>query len=737
VSLGLPRLAEVGEPGVQRAVLAAITRIATAPFLFEGGARHFLFRPGEEIPVGARVVNHTATPQEMRVEFRVLASSQGRDDRPLITLDATTPPRGMSVVQGVLDALPEGEYRLQVRLLKNGRAIDQITHPVSVRARRTSPPPAGETVRREGDRLLLGGKPWHPVGCNYWPHNLGGMPTGAYWTGWLDPMNYDPEIAEADLAQMERWGFAAIAGVGADVTWTGDEDSPALRDLEDFLWRCHRHRIKVFFFCRGLDPRARDDAAARSLIRAVRYHPALAGYDIAWEPGYWGARDTYASEWRAWLAQQYGSIAEAEDALGHSVPRTEQGETAVPWDEWCETSGPWDALVAAYRVFWNHQLGAEYRRSAALIHSLDPAHLVGFRGSNVTSPLNFKPIEQPAVLHFMDWAGPEGYDVPAYGRLTPWEQVSAKGLVTRMLSFLSGRKPVVWMEFGMPIYPNGTAWRDDLLFITPERYAYQVEEGRRWWQMQVDSGAWGSLVWWYPGGFRVGENSDCGLVDPNNLPRPVAETARGFVPRFRASERYEPDAWLDFRPEANPGGWVGEYLRLRDDYARLVAQGRHVGVRTAGVGTTSADCPLVDPAGRPWPGKGPLRYLDAMFDRVRVRASDGPWKELSLPTSPGAVEVTLPGTGPIEVEAWAGNLAEAEWLPSASGDAGSVHLRVARDLKMDVPVEARTPFQATGRFGAFRLTDRLARPLRVRLQLEAQGRAPFGEALDLLLSPAP
>jgi hypothetical protein len=126
-----------------------------------------------------------------------------------------------------------------------------------------------------------------------------------------------------------------------------------------------------------------------------------------------------------------------------------------------------------------------------------------------------------------------------------------------------------------------------------------------------------------------------------------------------------------------------------------------------------------------------------MFDRVRVRAGDGPWQELSLPTSPGAVEVTLPGTGAIEVEAWAGNLGEAEWLPSASDHAGSVHLRVAGDAKADVAVEARTPLQASGRFGPFRLTERLARPLRLRLQLEAQGRAPFGEALDLLLSPAP
>jgi hypothetical protein len=404
----------------------------------------------------------------------------------------------------------------------------------------------------------------------------------------------------------------------------------------------------------------------------------------------------------------------------------------VPPDEWCEKPGPWQPLVAAYRAFWNHELGAEYRHSAALIRSLDPNHLIGFRGSNVTSPLNFKPVEQPAVLHFMDWAGPEGYDVPAYGRLTDWPEVSAKGLVTRMLSFISGGKPVVWMEFGMPVYPNGTDWHDDMLFLTPERYAYQAEEGRRWWKMEADSGAWGSFVWWYPGGFRVGENSDCGLVDPNNVPRPVAATASRFVPAFAQSERFSPDARLDFAPETDPGGWVGEYLRLRDEYARLAEQGRRVTVRTAGEGTTSADCPLVDPAGRPWPGQGPLRYLDAIFERVRIRAGAAPWQEIELPTSPGPVRVRVTGNGPVEIEAWAGNLAEATWLVSGGG---AVRLRVTGEAENEGALEHGTLFQGSGHFGVTRLSTQSGATRRLRLQLEATGRAPFGEILTLELTP--
>jgi hypothetical protein len=732
LSWGLTNLADLERPPYQAALVAALQRLADAPVLYEGGAEGFLMRPGEPLALGARVASFSQAPFAGLVKFAVAREGSGK-----VIASAEAPvqlrPLESAVVRRRLPGLEEGDYRLTVELTQAGRVLDRIVQMLQVRPRLSSPPPAQEIVVRRGGGLYLAGKPWHPVACNYAPHHCMSIGAGAATAGFLSPGLYDPAIIEADLAQMEAWGFRALAAVWPDPHWLNAPDVPAGRNCEDFLWRCHRHHLKVIVFCPGLDPRGRDENLARWVIESVRNHPALAGYDIAWEPHYYRERHRYAPQWRAWLVAQYGSLEAAATALGHDLPRDEQGAVTVPPDQWCTQEGPWRGVTAAYYAYMNWQLGAEYRRSVGFVRSLDPWHLVGFRGSNVVGPGLFKPVEQPAVLHFVDWAGPEGYDVPVYGRLTDWPWVSSRGLVTRMLSFLSGGKPVVWMEFGAPVYPNGTTWQDELVYIKPDRYEYQAEEARRWLRMQAESGAWGSFIWWYPGGFRVGENSDCGLVDPDNTPRPVAAVMQEFQPKFAFSESFVPDCWLEFKPESNIGGWVGEYVRLREEYARLTAAGHRVGVKTAGEGMTSGSCPLVDPAGRPWPGKGPLRYLDALFERVRVRAANGPWQEVELPTSPEPVQVAVEGEGPVELEAWAANLAEPTWLAAQGEAEGAVVLSVSGDTNARLPLERPVEFQGSGHFGPARVPGTLAPNFTLRLQLAALGRASFGEILHLVV----
>ena len=728
LSVGTLHSADLARPELQAAIGKAVARLASGPLLFEGGTDRFLAYPDEPLTVGARATSYGSASADAQVVIRV-ARADGKLAAPETRLPVVTGPRGMASAKAALAPLSIGEYTVVTNLIAGGQITDTITHPLTVRAR-SQEPPAAEIVRRDGGRFTLAGKPWHPVGVNYWVHNLGGTPTDVYTNGWLDPVSYQPSVVEADLAQLERLGCHAIAAVGAEIHWGQGGDTPQLRDLREFLDRCQRHHIKVILFVGGLDPRGRDDAGARTIIRAVRNHPALMGYDIAWEPGYGDARRAYTPQWRDWLVQQYGSLAQAEAAFGYALPRDVDGKVDAPSDELLATDGAWRAITGAYRAFIDYQLGIEYRHSAAVVRSEDPWHLAGFRGSTPDSPQGFKPVEQPSVLHFMDWAGPEGYDVPSYGKLSPWDWIEGRGLCTRMLSFLSGGKPVVWMEFGMPIYPNGTDWTDDLIHLTPAKYKYQADEGRQFWQMQVESGAWGSFAWWYPGGFRLGENSECGFVDPNNAIRPVAKMAQQLWPKFAASETRKPDTWLEFQPESHPGGWVGEYLRLRGEYQRLAAEGKTVDVRTAGQAMTSATCPLIGPAGEPWPGAGPLRYLNAVFERVRVRAVGGNWQEIAMPTAPGVpIEARLPAGQAVELEAWVGNLAEAKWLRN------DVSLSLTGGAVSQAALAADTAFQASGRFAPVRLTGSLTAPLKLRLQTNAQGRATFGEILNLTLVP--
>jgi hypothetical protein len=733
ISLGLTDVADLAKPDLARALAATMLRLARYPVFFEAGAESFLVRPGESLHVGTRISSFATGAVPVQVRFTV--KSHGRKIRGT-ALAAVVSPLQMKALDTKLLGLPAGDYQLDVALECRGILVDRIAQSLLVRPRLSSGPNVRDVAVRRGGRLYLAGAPWHPASCNYWPHYLGGIPGGAYGRSFLDPTLYEPAVVEADLTQMEKWGFQAIAAVGADAPFGSSADEPLLRDLEDFLWRCYAHHVKVFLFVPGLDPRGRNDAKATEIIRFVRHHPAIAGYDIAWEPTYYDLRHSYDEHWRRWLAVQFGSVEHAQEVFGYPLPRNSQGEVVAPSDMQCTAPGPWHDMTAAYFCFMNWQLGAEYRRSYDLVRSLDPIHLIGFRGSVVADPQGFLPVAQPAVLHFMDWAGPEGYFQPFYGRLTAWPLISRNGLVTRMHSFLSGGKPVIWMEFGLPIYPNGTPWKDDLLWIRPERYAYQVAEGRGFWTMMIQSGAWGDFIWWYPGGFRVGENSDCGLVDPDNAPRPVAWVARQFAPKFRASDHFAADRQLLFRPEQNVGGWVGEFRRLRDEYASVVASGHRVDVTTAGAGMTSADCPLIDPAGRQWKGTGPLRYLDAIFERIRIRAGKEPWQSVALPTAPEPVRIVVRGSGPLELEVSAGNIAEARWLAHAGKgtNTGSVALKVSGDLQARAPLVRDTVFQGSGFFGPVKLaTQPSGAQLHLRLQLVATNRAAFGEIVDLIV----
>ena len=40
------------------------------------------------------------------------------------------------------------------------------------------------------------------------------------------------------------------------------------------------------------------------------------------------------------------------------------------------------------------------------------------------------------------------------------------------------------------------------------------------YRMFIESGADGVFFWWYPGGFRLGENSDFGIINPDGTTDP-------------------------------------------------------------------------------------------------------------------------------------------------------------------------------------------------------------------------
>ena len=84
---------------------------------------------------------------------------------------------------------------------------------------------------------MLDGQPWFAHGINFWPLYVMGLEKGDFFTHWLEPEYYIPELVEQDLALLEDMGVNLVS-----VQYRRTDQAPALRD---FLARCHDHGIRA------------------------------------------------------------------------------------------------------------------------------------------------------------------------------------------------------------------------------------------------------------------------------------------------------------------------------------------------------------------------------------------------------------------------------------------------------------------------------------------------------------
>ena len=108
----------------------------------------------------------------------------------------------------------------------------------------------------------------------------------------------------------------------------------------------------------------------------------------------------------------------------------------------------------------------------------------------------------------------------------------------------------------------------------------QADYYRMMYDICLKSGADGLIFWWYPGGFRVGENSDFSLVDPDGTERASAKVVREKSATFlNAPLAPAPDTWLEYDPYGYPDGPVGIYREFGEKFRALEADGHRVGLK--------------------------------------------------------------------------------------------------------------------------------------------------------------
>jgi hypothetical protein len=456
---------------------------------------------------------------------------------------------------------------------------------------------------------LLDGKRWFGHGINYWPLYTSGMEPLGYFSHWLHPDYYIPELIEQDLADLESLGVNLVS-----IQYGKTEEAPQLRD---FVTRCGRHGIKVNLFlsdAHPIFPEADDDLSKRKYLELMRAanlkgNPHLFAYDLAWEPiaGRYESRRNYDHLWEKWVVEQYGSVEHAEKAWGVPANRRE-GKVTAPDDAQLMKDGPHKVMVAAYRRFLDDLISWRYRSVVELARLVDDTHLFGARtgygGTGTMAGVEAMQFQLTAGAAHLDFTSPEGY---GYGP----PNISDAAFVSQFARWAGNGKPVLWSEFGLSVWQGGA-----------EVERTQGDLYQAFADMVLKTGCNGWAGWWYPGGYRVDERSDYGIVSPDRMRRHSASVLRNTAEALKAGGALKREGTLPVDVYAAPQGLAAAVQRHSEEFRGAYEAGRLLEI-TGRVGrVTSADCPLTGVGGVSYEAPMPPEFLNA---EIVARLDEGLW----------------------------------------------------------------------------------------------------------------
>jgi hypothetical protein len=767
-----------GNPIVADAIRGLTRSMTRGCFLLEAGSRQFSYHAEEPVEIGALVVNAGRVKQTLAVA----AAIRGHRGRVVFheTSSLLIPPGEQRAVRWEWHPTradrDEFPCTVSTQLLVGpgqGQPIDAVAHAIELLPDEPARPEEFVAVR--GSNFSLGGKSWFLQGVNYWPNNQGGRNS----TRWLGRDMYDPQVIERDLALMESMGIHFLSGIQATPP-TDEKDPQAYRDLHDFLNRCRRHEMKVFYTVPEGNPLAGGSGeAVRRHIEAagLKNHPAILGWELAWEPIYYsgtkgGGMDFLLRAWNEWIVDRYGSLEAAQREWGQTIPRVrgprapqpslpakllKTGQVAPPvpgaaiagqWAAmpevaWLENHGPWDRVVAAFRRFFSDYVGHAYAEVIREIRHYDPNHLITFRfgACGIPNKAWFAHCHSAGVAKHVDFLCPEGYNLQKDGPARPAnpDDLRKGGLITLYYRFLSREKPVVWMEFGCSVNGMQTPWQTGRELVPATELQRQRGEFAEYYRMFVESGARGASPWWFPGGFRLGENSDFGIIEPDGTERPACAVLREDLPKFAAVPDHTCVAPAD-AAKREPGRPVitldldAHYADAWDFYApqylAAVRGGRLPYLTTRGTSRTSADCLLLAVGNTPCDGHNPPQFLNAEFNTVEFRASEN---SPCRPFAPGDVLTATRGSQ-VFCAASVGNLAEAEWLHGQVDQEGRVYLSCKigpSGRSVQAPLQADTPYLGDAVVPGFALPLSDEPQQTVTLQMQTRRKDPHGMPLTI------
>ena len=557
------------QPAVTNCVRQVLSRMKRGLFLSEGGGEFFTVFAGQQFTAGARVVNlgkQTISNVQVSVEF--VDTNNGARRSVLQREIALTPGEVKVLEQGGLSR-KNGEAAISTRLIAAGVLIDGLRHDLGVWEPRAEP----RYIEARDGGFWLDGKPWKLHGVNYMPSSGIGLANGDYFENWVGRGAYDPEVVERDLRRVKAMNLNAVSVFI-------HHESLGAQHLLDLLRRCQALGLHVN---QSLRPGTPMDFHWREMQELIEYYKlaqndTVFAYDLAWEPSHGDhaqQQSAYSKLWTDWALKRYGSIDAAHQAWGQPTPHSALGTPhfEVPSMQQLTRDGDWRKHVTDYRLFLDDLLREQYSAARRLVNSIDSHHAVSFRMSNAGDPLyNW---DTALAYDFYGLAAAvDIWEPEAYGRIGDWERVRAGDFTAAYARLCDPRKPFIWAEMGY------NAWDMNQMAPDPEKLAFEARYYADFYRMMIESGADGVFFWWYPGGFRRGENSDFGIINPDGTDRPVTKVIRVEGPRFlKAGKPAPPDYWITVDRDRDARGLFGMYEAAKGEFWKAMDEGRRPGLK--------------------------------------------------------------------------------------------------------------------------------------------------------------
>jgi uncharacterized protein (TIGR03437 family) len=712
-----------------------VAALQTAPMhlsLYTAGADQIVWLPGESITGGATVVCGPNPPAQATLQWSIGGAS-GTTVQPAVLLSPST--GAYLQVRLNIGTLPNGDYTFHFRLMVGDQEVDRVDSPVRVLNPVLTRQP-DQKIQIVNGAFTIGGQPVFLRGVNYWPRYVAGEDAGLFnGQSWLEAGQYDPDLVETDLTEIAALHFNLVNIQFSDFEGFWAQEG---RALIDFLERCRNHGIWVQVALRATLTNAAYAGQVSDTLDSYLQAAFLPGndrvlaYELFWEPMigthdkggqgrlvdgalvYNTGRLALDADWRSWVNDQYGSLANAEQIWGITAPRDSSGQLTNPLDDQIANDGPWRIMVSAYRRFLDDYLGRNIGAIARQIRRTDPDVLLTYRNWTTMTDVHNSNTGYDigtAAAH-LDYLSPE-----RYGPVLLWPDDRGYGFITAYSKYRSSGKPVFWAEYGADIGKNSG---------TPASRAAQAAICDTMMRQVADDGSNGASVWWWPGGYGPMDGTDFGIIDADGTPRACARTLDQWNVTFAATPpglKPDPPTTITVDRDADARGAYGLLLNYQDAYVRARQAGQSVVLADQGTGTDTSTMPLVQVGNAAYAGTGPLKFANSEFGGIRVVCPN-----LDVTVENGSSVAIAPGAA-CQITPTLVNTGEARWLAAPAASRGvTLHTNLG-DAPLGTAVTAlqRTamgPLTVTMGQSAVVLTGRL----------KVAGVGDFGEVLNLTLT---